>query len=140
MAVSQSEKKVVVIGINDREASTYAIRWTLDHFFLSPIFRLVLVHARSIASSTVGFTGPSAGEIFSILDSDFDPRNVLCMVVEKYHSAILVVGNHGHGGFKKFICQEHEQNQMAVLGSVSDFCANHANCTVMIVKKPKIKH
>jgi nucleotide-binding universal stress UspA family protein len=25
----------------------------------------------------------------------------------------------------------------AVLGSVSDYCAHHAHCTVMIVKKPK---
>ncbi|ESW16272.1 hypothetical protein PHAVU_007G143000 [Phaseolus vulgaris] len=158
MAASQSEKKVVVIGIDDREASTYAIRWTLDHFFPSPIFKLVLVHSRPAASSAVGFTGPSAGEIFSILDSDLqktatkvidsakqlcieksvhdaalevvegDPRNVLCMAVEKYHAAILVVGSHGRGALKR-----------VVLGSVSDFCAHHANCTVMIVKKPKIK-
>ncbi|RRT48826.1 hypothetical protein B296_00034820 [Ensete ventricosum] len=28
----------------------------------------------------------------------------------------------------------------AVLGSVSDYCAHHAHCTVMIVKKPKPKH
>ncbi|KDO50050.1 hypothetical protein CISIN_1g0331891mg, partial [Citrus sinensis] len=28
----------------------------------------------------------------------------------------------------------------AVLGSVSDYCAHHAHCTVMIVKRPKTKH
>nr|XP_007132573.1 hypothetical protein PHAVU_011G106200g [Phaseolus vulgaris]ESW04567.1 hypothetical protein PHAVU_011G106200g [Phaseolus vulgaris] len=147
MAASQSEKKVVVIGIDDSEASTYAIWWTLDHFFPSPIFRLVLVHSRPAASS-VSFPGPttSAGQIFFVLDLGFqktatkvhdaalevvegDPRNVLCMAVEKYHAAILVVGSHGRGALKR-----------VVLGSVSDFCAHHANCTVMIVKKPKIKH
>ncbi|XP_068491737.1 LOW QUALITY PROTEIN: uncharacterized protein [Phaseolus vulgaris] len=165
MAASQSEKKVVVIGIDDSEASTYAIWWTLDHFFPSPIFRLVLVHSRPAASS-VSFPGPTtstlvlgAGQIFFVLDLGFqktatkvidsakqlcieksvhdaalevvegDPRNVLCMAVEKYHAAILVVGSHGRGALKR-----------VVLGSVSDFCAHHANCTVMIVKKPKIKH
>ncbi|KAG2402924.1 uncharacterized protein HKW66_Vig0248070 [Vigna angularis] len=58
-----------------------------------------------------------------------DPRNVLCDAVEKYHAAVLVVGSHGYGAIKR-----------AVLGSVSDYCAHHAHCTVMIVKKPKIKH
>ncbi|KAF3556416.1 hypothetical protein F2Q69_00010234 [Brassica cretica] len=41
---------------------------------------------------------------------------------------ILVVGSHGYGAIKR-----------AVLGSVSDYCAHHAHCSVMIVKKPKIK-
>ncbi|KAK8467748.1 hypothetical protein PHAVU_007G142950 [Phaseolus vulgaris] len=152
MAASQSEKKVVVIGIDDSEASTYAIWWTLDHFFPSPIFRLVLVHSRPAASS-VSFPGPTTNIFCSrfrfskdchkshrfppnnfVHDAalevvEGDPRNVLCMAVEKYHAAILVVGSHGRGALKR-----------VVLGSVSDFCAHHANCTVMIVKKPKIKH
>ncbi|KAL9318095.1 hypothetical protein ACSQ67_014612 [Phaseolus vulgaris] len=131
MAASQSEKKVVVIGIDDSEASTYAIWWTLDHFFPSPIFRLVLVHSRPAASS-VSFPGPTTSTLVhdaALEVVEGDPRNVLCMAVEKYHAAILVVGSHGRGALKR-----------VVLGSVSDFCAHHANCTVMIVKKPKIKH
>jgi len=31
-----------------------------------------------------------------------DPRNVLCMAVEKYHAAILVVGSHGRGALKRY--------------------------------------
>ncbi|RYR01680.1 hypothetical protein Ahy_B06g080546 [Arachis hypogaea] len=58
-----------------------------------------------------------------------DPRNVLCEAVEKHHASVLVVGSHGYGAIKR-----------AVLGSVSDYCAHHAHCTVMIVKKPKTKH
>ncbi|XP_054803292.1 uncharacterized protein LOC129306625 isoform X2 [Prosopis cineraria] len=58
-----------------------------------------------------------------------DPRNVLCDAVERHHASMLVVGSHGYGTIKR-----------AVLGSVSDYCAHHAHCTVMIVKKPKIKH
>ncbi|GAU11221.1 hypothetical protein TSUD_342110, partial [Trifolium subterraneum] len=58
-----------------------------------------------------------------------DARNVLCDAVEKHHASILVLGSHGYGAIKR-----------AVLGSVSDYCAHHAHCTVMIVKKPKTKH
>ncbi|KAK4775553.1 hypothetical protein SAY87_023514 [Trapa incisa] len=58
-----------------------------------------------------------------------DPRYVLCEAVDKHHAAILVVGSHGYGTVKR-----------AVLGSVSDYCAHHAHCNVMIVKKPKTKH
>ncbi|CAL4891766.1 unnamed protein product [Urochloa decumbens] len=58
-----------------------------------------------------------------------DARNVLCDAVERHHAEMLVVGSHGYGAIKR-----------AVLGSVSDYCAHHAHCTVMIVKKPKHKH
>ncbi|XP_059436204.1 universal stress protein A-like protein [Corylus avellana] len=58
-----------------------------------------------------------------------DPRNVLCDAVEKHQASVLVVGSHGYGAIKR-----------AVLGSVSDCCAHHAHCSVMIVKRPKTKH
>ncbi|XP_020239515.1 universal stress protein PHOS34 isoform X2 [Cajanus cajan] len=159
MAASSSEKQAVVIGIDDSEQSRYALTWALDHFFPSPIFKVVLVHSRPTASSAVGLAGPGAAEVLPIVDSDLrkiaarvvetakqicvsklvddvvaevvegDPRNVLCDAVEKHHAAMLVVGSHGYGAIKR-----------AVLGSVSDYCAHHAHCTVMIVKKPKSKH
>ncbi|XP_027365308.1 universal stress protein PHOS34-like isoform X2 [Abrus precatorius] len=156
-----SEKQVMIVGIDDSEHSTYALKWTLDHFFADPnrIFKLVLVHARPSATSAVGLAGPGAADILPIVDSDLkkiaarvvdsavqlcndksvtdvittvvegDPRNVLCDAVEKYHASILVVGSHGYGAIKR-----------AFIGSVSDYCAHHAHCTVMIVKKPKTKH
>ncbi|KAB5527438.1 hypothetical protein DKX38_021285 [Salix brachista] len=131
------------------------------------LFKLVVVHAKPSASSAVGFAGPGAGEILPFVESDLkktaarvvekakeictsksvyiisaslqasdvifevvegDARNVLCEAVDKHHASILVVGNHGYGAIKR-----------AVLGSVSDYCAHHAHCTVMIVKRPKIK-
>ncbi|OMO98516.1 Universal stress protein A [Corchorus olitorius] len=57
-----------------------------------------------------------------------DPRNVICDAVDKHHATIVVMGSHGYGVVKR-----------AVLGSVSDYCAHHAHCSVMIVKKPKQK-
>uniref|UniRef100_A0A453AQ76 UspA domain-containing protein n=1 Tax=Aegilops tauschii subsp. strangulata TaxID=200361 RepID=A0A453AQ76_AEGTS len=59
---------------------------------------------------------------------DGEPRFVLCNAVEKHHADLLVVGSHGYGAIKR-----------AFLGSVSDYCAHHAHCSVMIVKQPKSK-
>ncbi|XP_045832302.1 universal stress protein PHOS34-like isoform X2 [Trifolium pratense] len=153
---------VMVVAIDESDHSAYALKWTLDHFFTAgnnSVFKLVLVHARPSATSSVGLAGPGAAEVLPIVDSDLrkiaarvadsakqlcikksvnnvivevvegDPRNVLCDTVDKYHASILVVGSHGYGAIKR-----------AVLGSVSDYCAHHAHCSVMIVKKPKTKH
>ncbi|XP_028788651.1 universal stress protein PHOS34-like [Neltuma alba] len=161
MATS-SEKQVMMVAIDESEHSAYALKWALDHFFTStpnPLFKLILVHARPSAISTLGLAGPGANNVLPIVDADLkrtatkvvekakelcirksvndveveviegDARNVLCDAVDKHHASILVVGSHGYGAIKR-----------AVLGSVSDYCAHHAHCTVMIVKKPKPKH
>lgn len=161
--MATTEKPVMVVGIDDSEHSFYALEWTLDHFLApsapnSP-FKLVIVHAKPSAVSAVGIVGPGAVDVLPHVESDLkkiaarvigrakeictaksvhdvilevvegDARNVLCEAVEKHHATMLVVGSHGYGVIKR-----------AVLGSVSDYCAHHAHCTVMIVKKPKIKH
>lgn len=59
--MATSEKQVMVVGIDDYEHSTYALQWTLDHFFTpvpNPLFKLVLVHAKPYATSAVGLAGP----------------------------------------------------------------------------------
>ncbi|XP_028771210.1 universal stress protein PHOS34 [Neltuma alba] len=160
--MATSEKQVMVAGIDEYDHSIYALQWTLDHFFANgpnPIFRLVLVHAKPTAGSAVGLAGPGAADVLPVVDADLrkiaarvvekakeifnskslndaavevvegDARNVLCDAVERHHASMLVVGSHGYGTIKR-----------AVLGSVSDYCAHHAHCSVMIVKKPKTKH
>ncbi|KAI3449490.1 hypothetical protein Pfo_006155 [Paulownia fortunei] len=158
------EKSVMVVGVDDSEHSFHALEWTLQHFF-SPApenspFKLVIVHAKPSAATTVGLAGPGAAEVLPYVDRDLkiiaarvlekakqictaksvddvifeavegDARNVLCEAVEKHHASVLVVGSHGYGAIKR-----------AVLGSVSDYCAHHAHCSVMIVKRPpKNKH
>ncbi|KAL8548651.1 hypothetical protein ACS0TY_007799 [Phlomoides rotata] len=156
------EKPVMVVGLDESEHSFYALEWTFQHFFSPPEnspFKLVIVNAKPSPSSVVGFAGPSAAEVVTYVDRDLkmiaarvlekakeictsksikdaicesvdgDPRNVLCDAVDKYHASVLVVGSHGYGAIKR-----------AVLGSVSDYCAHHAHCSVMIVKRPKMKH
>ncbi|KAK9184811.1 hypothetical protein WN943_025162 [Citrus x changshan-huyou] len=133
--MATAETQTMVVGIDDSEQSTYALQWTLDHFFanstVNPPFKLVIVHARPSPSAVIGLAGPGAVEVhdFVVEVVEGDARNILCEAVEKHHASILVVGSHGYGAIKR-----------AVLGSVSDYCAHHAHCTVMIVKRPKTKH
>ncbi|ONK68377.1 uncharacterized protein A4U43_C05F10790 [Asparagus officinalis] len=154
---------VMVVGIDDSEHSFYALQWALLHFFsgggtASP-FKLVVIHAKPSPASVVSLAGPVAVDVVPYVESDLkkiaggvlqkakdlcaensvsdvvleavegDARNVLCEAVEKHQADMLVVGSHGYGAIKR-----------AVLGSVSDYCAHHAHCSVMIVKKPKHKH
>ncbi|KAL5983754.1 hypothetical protein ACLOJK_017845 [Asimina triloba] len=155
------EKQVMVLGIDDSSTSIYALEWTLEHLFTpsNSSFKLVIVHAKPSPTSVIGLAGPGAADAIPYVETDLraiasrvvekakslctsksmndviveivegDARNVLCEAVEKHHASILVVGSHGYGAIKR-----------AVLGSVSDYCAHHAHCTVMIVKKPKAKH
>ncbi|GAA0139514.1 hypothetical protein Leryth_000635 [Lithospermum erythrorhizon] len=158
-----AEKSVMVVGVDDSDLSYYALEWALEHFFKEPLqspFELVIVHAQPLASTAIGVAvGPGAIEVLPHIEHDLkkisarvsqkakeiceaksvndvslevadgDARNVLCEAVEKHHASVLVVGSHGYGAIKR-----------AVLGSVSDYCAHHAHCNVMIVKKPKAKH
>ncbi|KAJ1412569.1 UspA [Sesbania bispinosa] len=57
--------------------------------------------------------------------SNGDARNVICHAVQKLEADTLVMGTHGYGFFKR-----------ALVGSVSDYCAKHAKCPVVIVKHP----
>ncbi|GMY16914.1 universal stress protein PHOS34 [Fagus crenata] len=161
--MASTDKQVMVIGMDESELSTYALEWTLDHFFTpyasNHPFNLVVVHAKPTPASVIGLAGLGAAEVLPFVETDLkkiaarvvgkakeictsksvinvivdvvegDARNVLCEAVEKHHASILVVGSHGYGAIKR-----------AVLGSVSDYCAHHAHCTVMIVKRPKHKH
>ncbi|XP_038716914.1 universal stress protein PHOS34 isoform X2 [Tripterygium wilfordii] len=52
-----------------------------------------------------------------------DPKEKICEVVENLHAGLLVMGSRALGPIKRMF-----------LGSVSNYCANHASCPVMIVK------
>ncbi|XP_042452744.1 uncharacterized protein LOC122037365 [Zingiber officinale] len=155
-------KPVIVVAVDDSEYSFHALRWTLLRFFSSAAagstlpFKLVVVHARPAPTSIISLSATGAPDMLSVVKADLtkislqviakakemclahsvrdvecevlegDARIVLCQAVEKHHAEILVMGSHGYGAIKR-----------AVLGSVSDYCAHHADCNVMIVKMPK---
>ncbi|KAL6271837.1 hypothetical protein ACE6H2_028748 [Prunus campanulata] len=68
-----------------------------------------------------------------------DARNVLCEAVERHKASMLVSGSHGYGAIKRYI-YKYIQICKHITSCVSDYCAHHARCTVMIVKRPKIKN
>ena len=59
--MATAETQTMVVGIDDSEHSTYALQWTLDHFFanstVNPPFKLVIVHARPSPSAVIGLAG-----------------------------------------------------------------------------------
>ncbi|GFY88373.1 adenine nucleotide alpha hydrolases-like superfamily protein [Actinidia rufa] len=55
-----------------------------------------------------------------------DAKHVICIAVEKLGADILIAGSHDYGFFKRVL-----------LGSVSDHCAKHIKCPLVIVKRPK---
>ncbi|XP_031486627.1 universal stress protein PHOS34-like [Nymphaea colorata] len=158
----EKERSVFIVGIDESKQSFHALEWALDSFF-APFsqetlpYKLVILHVRPVVSSYVGMAGPGASDILPMVEHDLhasatkvterareicvsksvtdfttevkegDARNVLCEAVERHHASMLIVGSHGYGAIKR-----------AVLGSVSDYCAHHAHCTVMIVKMPKV--
>ncbi|CAN6219912.1 unnamed protein product [Urochloa humidicola] len=155
----QQKQMVVVVAVDDSDHSYYALEWAVRHLAagMAGAADLVIIHAKPSPSSVVSFGGPGAGEAMRHVESDLrkmaeavvdrarqvciansvhalievmegEPRYVLCNAAEKHHADLLVVGSHGYGAIKR-----------AFLGSVSDYCAHHAHCNVMIVKRPKTK-
>ncbi|KAK1270743.1 hypothetical protein QJS04_geneDACA012963 [Acorus gramineus] len=55
-----------------------------------------------------------------------EPKEAMCRAAEQFRADLLVMGSHGKGMIKR-----------ALLGSVSDYCAHHVRCPVVIVKRRK---
>ncbi|KAI3443367.1 hypothetical protein Pfo_000032 [Paulownia fortunei] len=59
-----------------------------------------------------------------------DPKDKICQAAEELHVDLVVLGSRGLGTIKR-----------ALLGSVSNYCAHHVHCPVLIVKPPtKLAH
>lgn len=57
-----------------------------------------------------------------------DPRTILCEQVEKVKANYLICGSRGFTGLKRII-----------VGSVSHYCSQYANCNVVVVKSNPLK-
>lgn len=137
----------IVVGVDGSEESKRALRWALDEARLRSS-DVHVVHAWMWAAATfTGFGVPVATEtiesmgraaedlIHSLVAEVVGPDPGVevtttvvegaaapCLIDAAEDAELLVVGSRGHGGFTGLL-----------LGSVSQQCAHHAKCPVVIV-------
>ncbi|XP_057782206.1 universal stress protein A-like protein [Salvia miltiorrhiza] len=157
-----SERKVVV-AVDESEESMYALSWCLTNLLSpknnNPNTTLILLYVKPpIPSySSLDLTGfLFAGDAIASMErysrdlansvmqraeavcnrcnttvqvekkvGSGDAKDVICVAVDKLEADILVMGSHDYGFFKR-----------ALLGSVSDYCAKHVKCPLVVVKRP----
>ncbi|KAI4357800.1 hypothetical protein L6164_001725 [Bauhinia variegata] len=154
------EKNKVLVAIDESEHSHYALQWALENLEHSIIRDSKLILFSVISIEDLGYTyassfGAAPPELIlsiqenqkkvklAILEkaketcaqhgvvaetqTEFgNPKEAICEAVEKLNVQLLVLGSHSRGAL-----------QRAFLGSVSNYCVHHANCTVLVVKKPR---
>ncbi|KAH9306966.1 hypothetical protein KI387_011370 [Taxus chinensis] len=148
----------IMIAVDEGEESLYALEWALDNLVQKnrednqSHDRVIVVHAENqlaLAGQAVAFT-PHVLEVIErrqklntekVLSSakaiceqrnvnvetkmaTGDARYAICEAAEKLKVDMLVVGSRGYGAIRR-----------AVIGSVSNYCAHHAKCPVLIVKR-----
>ncbi|XP_031253290.1 universal stress protein A-like protein [Pistacia vera] len=161
MADVAAKERRILVAIDEGEESLYALTWCLKnvitknskdtlillyakppravytaldgtgYLFSSDIMATINKYSNDVANRVI----EKARKICREQNSDVkvearvengDPRDVICETVEKLGVDVLVMGSHGYGWIKRVF-----------LGSVSNHCAQHVKCPVLIVKKPK---
>jgi nucleotide-binding universal stress UspA family protein len=138
---------VIVVGIDHSTEAKAALRFALEEARFRRA-RLLAIHAIDSFSTypslavDVSAVHRAAEELLenatSEVNGDGDDveieRRVVegapgaALVAESHLADLLVVGSRGHGGFAGLL-----------LGSVSQQCAHHAACPVVIVRAPSAK-
>jgi len=140
----------IVVGVDGSAESVEALRWAIEEARLrKTTVRAVLVWQYQLTSTGDPFFGPGfdplpiePGELRELAAARLtgavehataDPKAVEQQVVEGHPAEMLVeagkdaelpvAGSRGHGGFGTML-----------LGSVSQACAHHARCPVVIVR------
>ena len=153
MKTNTENNGLVVVGVDSSEGAKAALRFALDEARLrqatlrivhtwqygyigvkgiegfSPVAGADLGELRRMAEAALDATlhevaPDSDGVLIQRRVSEGAPATVL--VDESRDAYLLVVGSRGHGGFAGLL-----------LGSVSQQCAQHAACPVVIVRAPE---
>jgi len=138
----------IVVGVDGSETSSFAVRWgTREAVLRGEALRLVSVWEMPTFGSSFGAAAYSgdlvkalretaednlaqALDIVRAITNDVEVTmeavegNAASILLDRSREAdLLVVGSRGLGGFRDLL-----------LGSVSERCANHAACPVVIVR------
>ncbi|KAG9445211.1 hypothetical protein H6P81_016551 [Aristolochia fimbriata] len=159
---SGKKKMKAMVAVDDSDASLYALKWTVDHFFgrrggggggltrdsgdaregtivvlhvqqsiqgqfyqigsVEAVSKLLGEKSAKIIARAVEVCSGSSATVESMV-VEGEAKEMICTVAEKIHPDMAVVGSRGLGKIKR-----------AFLGSVSDYCAHHLDCPVLIVK------
>ncbi|KAL2535243.1 Adenine nucleotide alpha hydrolase-like superfamily protein [Forsythia ovata] len=157
MEENYMEERNIVVAVDESEESMYALSWCLRNLLSQnrkPTTTLILLYIKPPLDVT-GYL--FAGDVIATMEKhnsdltnsvmsraeaiykNFEPtvkvekkigsgdaKNAICLAVEKLGADILVMGCHDYGFFKR-----------ALLGSVSDYCAKHVKCPLVVVKRPR---
>ena len=139
----------IVAGIDGSESSVSALRWAIGQAGLTgaTVDAVIAWHYPDMAASgmmaggiepTYGFRESAQKIAADAINAALDPASDVPVHarVAQGHAAqvlndasagasLLVVGSRGHGGFTE-----------ALLGSVSQYCVQHASCPVVVVRGP----
>ncbi|CAA6658850.1 unnamed protein product [Spirodela intermedia] len=122
----------VMVAVDESDGSLYALSWALDNLF--PLPRRRRTPARKVQQQNAEALLAKVSHVCSekhttvkvkTMVMEGDPKEMICQAVEQVHPDLLLVGSRGLGKLKR-----------AFLGSVSDYCAHHAKCPILIVKPP----
>jgi nucleotide-binding universal stress UspA family protein len=147
------QKRRIVVGVDSSEGANAALRWAIAEARLRGT-RLRAVYAWTLsypAAESYGYVlGPIESVPYGLSDQRHAAEQVLERATARLHAEadgvdmerqviegpaaevlvdaaaeadLLVVGSRGHGGFASLL-----------LGSVSQQCAHHASCPVVIVR------
>ncbi|KAE8685182.1 hypothetical protein F3Y22_tig00111100pilonHSYRG00156 [Hibiscus syriacus] len=151
----------IVVAVDESEESMYALSWCLcnlisqttinklillyvkppppvyssldvaGYIFSGDVIRALETYGNDLVNSVMGRAEDICGKFSSDVNvekivSSGDAKDVICKIVNRIKPDTLVMGSHGYGFFKR-----------AFLGSVSDHCAKHVQCPVVIVKHPE---
>ncbi|XP_050374457.1 universal stress protein A-like protein [Argentina anserina] len=160
-------EKPVMVAVDESECSHYALMWVIDNlkesitaqkplliFMAQPppannlTFAAALGSARMYCPPTTEFTNnmqenhrklttallerakdicASHGVTAKTVTEIGDAKTAICAAVLKHNVSMLVLGARGLGKIKR-----------AIIGSVSNYCVQHAKCPVLVVKKPQV--
>ncbi|KAK4595599.1 hypothetical protein RGQ29_013898 [Quercus rubra] len=147
MADVATKEWKILVAVDEGEESMHALSWCLKNVLL--LLSLILVcgfgsgylfsadmmvamdkYSNDVAECVVEKAKKMCKDLHDVkVETRIehgDPRDVICQMTEKLGADVLVMGSHGYGLIKR-----------ALLGSVSNHCAQNVQCPVLIVKKPK---